>query len=344
MKTNIMKSLTIFAGASIIAVSACKKEENIVPPSPVNTNNGTSALGSFFTANEQAATQSFTIDASTYQNIIGAKGTRIYFSPNTFKTPSGAIATGNITIKLIEIQSKADMILLNKTTTSNGKLLISGGEFSVKAFQNGSQLTLASNNSSMYVQMPSENPGSNNMILFAGQQANLDGGDVNWALTGLNGPNNVVQPDSIAGGGYSFALGSDSIPTNDSLGWTNVDQFATITNGTFITVNTPTNFHGGVWSSQILPNTKVYIFFNNLNSVANLYWNSINNNWDLGPYVNLNYPGFPVGSQIKIVAISEINGQYYSSITPATITSNFSLNITLNPTTAAAITNDINNL
>ncbi len=326
MKTKI-KSLVILAGVSIFLVSACKKEENVMPPSQVKTNTGTSSLGSFFTANEKAATQTFTIDASSYQDITGAKGTKIYFYPNTFKTPSGAIATGNITIKLIEVQTKADMILLNKTTTSNGKLLISGGEFSITAFQNGNQLTLANNSSNMYIEMASKNPGNNNMILFSGQQTSS--GDVNWALTGLNGPNNTVF-DSI--GYYSFALGGDSIPTPDSLGWINCDYFYNSSNNTTITINTPAN-HIGVGTAN-MPNTRVYVFFNNLFAITQLS----------GSANVFTSSSTPVGTQIKIVAISEINGQYYSSITPVTVTANLTQSITLNPTTLSALKNDINNL
>lgn len=327
MKTTILKSMSLLAVASALFIISCKKEEAITP---VTNNSSPTSLSGFFTGNEQAAKQIFTINANAFQTVTGVKGTKLYIPANTFKTSTGALASGNIKIELIEVQSKADMILLNKTTTSNGKLLISGGEISIKAFKNENQLTLANNNSGISVQMPSNNPNDYNMILFSGRPTTT--GDVNWNLTGLNGPNNVVQPDSLPGGGYYFWVGSDSIPTDDSLGWINVDRFYNNPNNSHITINAPSGFDN--------TNSRVSVFFNNLYSVAPLEWKTGTNSWGTQSYTT----GLPVGEQIKVIFISEVNGQFYSSITPVTISANMSLNITPTKTTSTQLTSDLGNL
>lgn len=59
---------------------------------------------------------------------------------------------------------------------------------------------------------------------------------------------------------------------------------------------------------------------------------------------NYGYGSFPQGLNVHIVAISNINGQLYSSFTPATLTANFSTNVTLTTTTLAQINANVNSL
>jgi len=316
-----MKKLSLLLSIVIVTVFSCKKdtiEPIIDTETGTNTPTGsTGGISNFFKQNVLNATQTFTIDASTYEYITGSKGTKLYINANTFKDQFNNIVTGNVTIELIEIQTKADMILLNKTTTSNGNLLISGGEISVKAFQNGSQLMLATN-AYIGVNMPTNNPV--NMQLFTGTED--DNGNLNWDSTGTN-----VIVDTL--GGFNFNLDSLTL-NNDSLGWINCDYFYGQGNLTTLNVITSSPYNGA--------NTFIYLFFNNIYSVAPLSWS--NNTQNFVSYSN----SLPVGSQMTIVAISEINGQYYSSFTPITLTTNHSETINLNATTLSALEIDLNNL
>jgi len=299
-----------------ISVLSCKKDQEPTPtPTPPPTSaNVPDAISSFFNQNVTDATQSFTIDASTWQSINGTQGTSIWVAPNSFNDANGNVVNGNITIELIEVLTKADMIWLNKTTTSNDQLLISGGEISVKAYQNGNQLTLSSNGS-LSVDIPSNNQGS--MDLFSGTED--INGNINWDTT------NVPVLDS--NGGYNFML-STGITFGDSLGWFNCDIFTNFSNVTNLNVVLPTNHLGS--------NTACYIFFDNMYTVSKMYYASTTNQFYV-PYI-------PVGEQVKIVAISELNGQLYSSITPITITANHTETITLTATTSSALQTDLNNL
>jgi len=316
MKT-LLKKRHFLIFIIFISVLSCKKDQEPTPTPPPTTPTSTNvpnAISSFFNQNVTDATQSFTIDASTWQSINGTQGTSIWVAPNSFNDANGNVVNGNITIELIEVLTKADMIWLNKTTTSNNQLLISGGEISVKAYQNGNQLTLSSNGS-LSVSIPDNNQGS--MDLFLGTED--INGNINWDTT------NVPVLDSS---GYYDFFASSGLTLGDSLGWFNCDFFTNYSNKTDLNVVFPTN--------HLDSNTTCFIFFDNIYGVMPTYYSTINNQF-IGTNV-------PVGEQVKIVAISELNGQLYSSITPITITANHTETITLTATTSSALQTDLNNL
>lgn len=130
--------------------------------------------------------------------------------------------------------------------------------------------------------------------------------------------NQTQNPDQ----GYEFDFGS--------LGWINCDFLYLPTGNTSgLDVITPTDFTGG--------NTEIYLHFSSVNAVADMEYTGSN-------LFETHYNGIPVGMQLTIVAISELNGTYYSSITPITMTNNHSETITMTATTIADIQNAINSL
>jgi hypothetical protein len=319
MKKSTIK-LSILSSIIFILLFSCKKdavEPDLTVNPTVNPVNNSSNINTFFNQNIANATQSFSINASSFQWIVGAQGTTLNIQPNSFQDYMGNPISGNINIELVEIQTKADMIWLNKTTTSNEQLLISGGEVSVKAFQNGNQLIL-SPGGAINISLPTNNPV--NMQLFAGNQTS--NGDVNWGTTNTN-----VGVDSL--GNFNFNLYNGTLG-NDSLGWINCDYFYNQANLTTVEVKTPSNFNG--------TNTVIYFFFNNIYAIAPAQWN--NTSLSFKSYTN----SLPVGEQITIVAISELNGQLYSSFTPITLTANHSETVGLSATTSTALQTDLNNL
>jgi len=308
----------------ILTFYSCKKDEDTITPVVEETTpttntptSSTSNLSDIFNQNVTDNTQSFNVDASTWSSFTGSKGTYAYIPANSFKNNSGNIVSGNISIELIEIQTKADMIWMNKTTTSNGQLFVSGGELSIKAFQNGQQLTL-SQNGYVSIQMPTNNP--TNMSLFSGTEDAT--GNVNWDTTST--PAAVDSSGSFVFTIYNGTLGSDS------LGWINCDYFFGQVNLTTLNITVPT-FHNNT-------NTNTFLFFHNIYSVAGTVWDG--NVPHFRSYTN----SVPIGQQITIVSISEINGQLYSSFTPITLTANHTEAITYSTTTSAALQSDLNNL
>jgi hypothetical protein len=317
MKTSV-KSLLFVSALATITLFSCKKENNLIPETPTPGNASLSALYS----EKAAAKQTFTINASQYQSITGAKGTILNFQPGSFKNLSGPVVSGNITIEMREIYSKADMIFSKAPTVSNGQLLVSGGELFLQAFQNGSPLSLSSSNS-VQAQVPTNsNPGP--MQEFY-SNAPFENEWLNWELADSSFTDSLYTDYDSADfvQYYYFYL--------DQLNWINCDYFyASAGPFTDIEVNTGTQFDG--------TNCTVYISFDGMNSAASL------SDHGLAHLFNYGYPSVPQGMAVHIIAIGSLNGQYYSSITPATLGANFSTNVTLTPTTLAQITADINAL
>lgn len=116
----------------------------------------------------------------------------------------------------------------------------------------------------------------------------------------------------------------------EALGWINCDFLYLPTgNSSGLDVITPTEHTGA--------NTEIYLHFSSVNAIADMEYSGSN-------LFETHYNGIPIGAQITIVAISELNGTYYSSFTPITMTNNHSETITMTATTTTAIQNSINNL
>jgi hypothetical protein len=90
--------------------------------------------------------QLFTINPESDTVIIGIKGTLLKINKNTFHDCKGNRITGKIEIELKEIVSENDLILSGLTTTSDGKLLETGGMIFINANQDSKQLCMNEDN------------------------------------------------------------------------------------------------------------------------------------------------------------------------------------------------------
>jgi hypothetical protein len=140
-----------------------------------------SALSDLF-KNIAPPMQNFTVTAGQQQVVVGEKGTKITFYSNSFKKKDGTILTsGNVKIVLQEMLTGSEMILANKTTTSDGKLLVSGGQIYIKAYI-GSEELLVNKASKPQVDIPAKT--MDNMEMFLGNTKENDSikGDtvINW--------------------------------------------------------------------------------------------------------------------------------------------------------------------
>ena len=165
-----MKNLTkigLLVLMIVITLMSCKKEVKKAP----KVIDGL-ALKEYISSKREAKTQSFIVDMSSIlgDEIVGEQGTIIKFSNGQIKDKLGNVVTGNIDIKLLEIYSKADMMLMNKTTMGklpdgNHAMLVSGGEMLLTASQNGEELEI---NGQLNVLFPVDNTGGadENMKIF----------------------------------------------------------------------------------------------------------------------------------------------------------------------------------
>lgn len=319
MKTNV-KSMLLVSALATVTILSCKKENSVIPETPVSEQ---ATLSTLF-AEKVAPKQTFTINANQYQKITGAKGTILKIQPGSFKTMSGQTVTGNVTIELREIYSKSDMIFSKAPTMSNNQILISGGELFLEAYQNGAELVLSSTNS-IAVMVPTTNPGPMQEF-YSNQDFDADGG-LNWELADSSYTDSIdVIEDSVNNFEYPYYYFN-----LDGMNWINCDYFWE-NPGPFtdVDVNVGSEFNGN--------NCTIYISFDGQNSVVSLFDYDLNNVFDYG------YDSFPQGSNVHIIAVGSVNGQYYSSIVPATLGANFSTALTLTQTTLSQLTADINAL
>lgn len=286
-------SSVILAGAMLIFATSCKKDQP-QPNTPDPANPATNYAAAFFNNNLNNGKQTFTINASQAQTITGNKGTVIHFNANSFVTANGTPVTGNIQIELVEIYSKSDMILMNKQTvgkTGNGTApLLSGGQFSIVAKQNGQVVNLAPG---MYYQIDAPAPnGTNSMMgLFYGQETN---GQLEWT----EADSSFVNPGS---GIYS------AFP--DSTGWVNLDVFMSNPGPlSKLSVQIPSGF--------TTANTRVFVSIDGSSSMASIY------HLDSGIFNTGDYYKLPVGMNVHFVIINLDNNEIHAAVVPATIAAN----------------------
>jgi hypothetical protein len=301
-KTNLFM-LTLVLAVSVFTGCKNKKQENISPSNSSNTANE-------FFANNGAKKQTFKInvDNANY-TVTGDKGTSIQFPKGAFSTTNGQPVTGDIQVQLVEIYDKGNMVLSDRPTTSNGQILVSGGEIYIGATANGEQLQL-NDSSSIVVTLPSNNtdPG---MTLFTG---GIDSSQFNWTpVPGVVPVQNVFDStwtqDTVP---YFYYDPSKYIFSISNLGWINCDRFYNAPSTTTITITCD-----NATSNQ---NTKTYLVFKSINSVSSL--------WDY-PVGVFTSSMVPIGEQVTVIVFSFKEGKEYVATKDVTITAN--MHIHMNP-------------
>ena len=147
---HFKKTISILISAIFILASCYKNQDennNQNPNQPVVPENNIQALQDYFSNNMELAKQSFVIDAENGGTITSNSNTQVTFYGNSFLNGMAQDVTGNITIELLELFNKSEMLRLNKPTMGvlpfgEQRPLVSGGEFQIKAFQNGSEVYL----------------------------------------------------------------------------------------------------------------------------------------------------------------------------------------------------------
>jgi len=278
---------------------------------PVVPNLPFSSLQEFFDTQAPTA-QTFTVDPTTTQTITGSKGTSITFFANSFVDMSGNAVTDPVTVKLTEVFSKGDMILVDRMTTSNGQLLESGGEFLLEATANGQAVEL-NQMYNMQVPISSATSNPNAMDLFVGQT-------VQDTFTWVPVDSSMIWTDSS---NYNIYF--------DSLTWINCDYFY----GSGLPT-TNVNVEPVLDDGLTLTNVRAYLVFNNINSVTSLYYNNATNTYRVN--------AMPIGESVEIVMVGMNATQIYLGTLSTTLTNSNTIQVPLAPVTQAQLTATINGL
>lgn len=301
-KTKNMKTKNVLTTAiiALFFLAGCKRE--------TTTTTVPNTLQSFF-AGTRVASQTFAINATNYNQIVGAKNTKITIPGGCLIDKYGHTVTGNANIELKEIYSKGDMILSNATTTTATGMLESGGEIYLKVRQNGEDLRVKPGYS-ISVSFPTTNP-VGGMQLFTGAfvaNTNLAADSaLVWTPVDSTAAN-IVQDSFSSYTFYDFPV--------DSFGWTNCDRFYDNPGGTDPMIQVPSTFDN--------TNTSVYMIFDAENAVAN------GDVYDDATHIFRFHAGThtPTGLSVTIVVIAKIGTQYYYSINHEVTAAGATFNVT----------------
>jgi hypothetical protein len=310
MTINAFKSLFILAAFSSLFFIGCTEQEVPDPVDELPFDN----LEELFETQAPAA-QKFSITPTSDQTITGEDGTKITFYANSFVDAQGAVVTGQVDFELKEIYKKGDMIWSERmTVASNGQLLESGGEFSLKATSAGQEVFL-NQNFSMEVPISSATTNPFAMELFTSTES-----DSTWTPA----DSTWVGVDTLTNN-YQFNF--------DSLTWINCDYFVNANNTTTSFSVEPT-----ISAGVNLTGVSAYLAFTNMNSVASLSYNATTGSF------STSY-SLPVGEAVTVVIIGMDASQLYLGTLSTTISAITSpLQVPMSPVTQAQLQTTINNL
>ncbi len=289
------KIATLLLISTAFLLNACQKNVDVFVPDPGQLNGAdttwaaslpaTAAVFSLQTSLSatslfsEPVKDSFELNTSTVTLLL-TNGLQLTFPPLSVVSSAGQIVTGKIYVEARLIKTKGDMVVLNKPTSSNGSMLVSGGEVFVSLSKNGQQLQLAPN-AKFYIRY-SDAPTSQLMKLFYGVESNP--AQFNW-VPGTN------SSDTVAVGNQYYEIACSH------LRWINCDYFYDTTgiNRSLISATLPSNYTNA--------NTTVFLVFKDYRSVLGMYGDVPEKRFLSGKVPN--------GKVAIVVAISKQGNDYF---------------------------------
>jgi hypothetical protein len=267
-----------------------------------------------------AQIQVFSVLASDWNYIEATQGSTLFFWPNSFSTPGGAVATGEVQIEFIEIFDKGSMLVTDMPSIGqlpSGEVaqLISGGEHYVGATKDGEALTLSGN---FQLTAPVDNTGGADfdMTLFKaevtdGVAADLDDQAV-WVEqdgTAEEGGLEIIRGDGGGGdgGGGEFADTYYSMISSE-FGWSNIDRwYSDPRPKTIINVAVPDG-----WDDT---NSTVYLSYDG-EPTALARMDTFD---DATQLFSEHYGLIPIGLEVHLIFVTESEGDWSYAIQGTTI-------------------------
>ncbi len=318
--------------AACLSFTACKKDESSNPAPGIKDNKDGQAIAAFMRKNGPQF-EVFSIEATRGGTFTSTKGVKYKIPANVFVKKDGSAVTGAVSVSVKEITEASGMILGDKpTVTNNGEILISYGEFFVRAQQGGVDLELKKD-SAVGVQVPfrqANGAGIKEVALWSGDSA------VTITNSGHDYQNNPVTltTQGYVNKGLDWTLKPSEYAffnsTNSSLDfklntlfqWVNCDVLYSVP-GTKITLlayftNHFNNQTGQNYSGE--EPSMLYFKPKGMNTVIKLY------NVIMAPPAGfegfLSYQNMiPVGIEGTFLAISSVNGVFYAEQKDVTVAS-----------------------
>lgn len=131
-----------------------------------------------FLKSVEPAPQAILINSEENFEMTLKEGTKISIPKDAFiDVKTGKLVSGQIDLKIKEYYKLSDILLANLSTTSNDRLLETGGMLYIEANKNGSKLKLKPEKE---LQIVFNNSGKENMQLFEGEKKD---DNINWILS-----------------------------------------------------------------------------------------------------------------------------------------------------------------
>jgi len=284
------KIVTILFISAAFLLNACQKNIDMFVPDPGQSNgadttwystvNGTMPVTALRTSLLLPVIKdSFELTGSVAASLT-VNDAQFTFPAHSLINNLGQIVVGKVYAEVQVIKKKGDMILANKPTTSNGSMLVSGGELFISLRKDGQELKLAANTGIQirYTDLP-VNPA---MGLFYGDESNPL--NFNWI------PNQDTA-NRLTAGQQVYEI------ITNQLRWINCDYFYDTSNITrsFVSAKLPANYTNA--------NTIVYLVFKDLRSVLAMGADVPERRFITGKIAN--------GKAATVVAISKQGNDYF---------------------------------
>ncbi|SEW56281.1 hypothetical protein [Chitinophaga arvensicola] len=314
--------------AAVLALSSCKKNNSQEIPFPEKGKDA-KMLAEFLDSHAKTF-EHFSVDAAAGGVITTSQGTKFNIPPNVFRTAGGAPVTGAVDISIKEIRDVSNMILSDKpTVTADGKMLVSFGEFFVRAVQNNQDLGLRPKNDTgrqIMVQVPAK-PADN--VMNGVKEVPMWTGDTTVTFTQY-GFNHINQPVTLTSQytmskgvlwnqiQSSYAIfntsnGTMNFQLDSLLRWTNCDGLAAMPNPKTTVMAYFTNHFNTETSASFGGEQPSMLFFKpkNFNTLVKFY--NVILSAPAGKEGFHSYQtSIPVGLEGTFLAISAVNGQLYA--------------------------------
>ncbi len=223
----------------------------------------------------------------------------IEFPANSCVNKLNVPCRGKIDVEAIILRTKGELITYDKPTTAAGRLLTSGGVLFITAKQNGVEVRLATGKSiKIRYKMPVVEP---NMQVLAGRFLNrLQFEWATFASTGTQTGVTIWTENALEKKGYDVFC--------DRLGWISCNKLNLAT-------NVSNKFCVTVADTFTNRNTSVYLALKNSLSVVKLEGMPSTKQFCLP----LTFKGLPIGEQVSVVSVTNVNGRFYTDIQETTV-------------------------
>ncbi|MEN2398220.1 hypothetical protein GKZ90_0000395 [Flavobacterium sp. MC2016-06] len=312
MKTNFKSiGLLLFAITTLVSCDNSDGDDNLILPPTAAAFKGITEKGI------KKNTQNFTVTpVSGIITFTSAKGVKVNINASCL-TKNGVAVTGAVDIEYIELFDKGNMLITNKPTMGvmadgNKNLLISGGEFYIKATQGGVALQ-TSCTMNMIVPAALTDGVDNTMTLWNGTLDEKE--DLVWREAKANA-------DGTNGKGGVQGEGTNYYVTFGNFGWTNVDRFYSDPRPkTTILADAPDGYDN--------TNSAIYLSYDGegTNALAKL------DTYTAAGLFSEHYGQIPIGLACHVIFATEDNGQWRYAIKGVTVAAGDVYTFTLAETT-----------